>query len=255
MKNPEIYDEFLYYDKPIPYKELLIYPATVNDYLKFHFYVMSLLLDKNSVPDIEVISMPYLRFLYHMASTSGLPYLYMFKELLKMVLHIDNDEAFYFGLDDKNKAIFKVNGVTYNSEDFDEIVDIIFMQNCIDHIDDSIQKEIREEMEKAERYRMQQNAHKMGSLEDQIICILISTPLKLDDIYNLTIRKFSKVLERVDHKLHYEIYLSAQMSGMVEFKDKNAIKHWMCDLTKSDKYSDVKVDTKELHDKIDGVNK
>ena len=79
--------------------------------------------------------------------------------------------------------------------------------------------------------------------------------MKLEDIYNLTIRKFSKILERVDYKLHYQIYKSAEMSGMVSFKDGNPFKHWMADLTKSDKYEEVKVDAEEMHNKIDNINK
>ena len=254
MKGFSEYDIYLIYDKPIEYKDLQIYPVTMDKYLEFHFYVNCLLLDKNSIPDPAVISMTYLDFLYYMSNTTELPYLYMFKELLKMVLHIDKDDAFYFGLLENGKAIFKINGVTYNSDDFNKITDIIMLQNEIEHIDDTIQKEVREEMERAEAYKMKQNAYKMCSLEDQIICVLISTSLKLEDIYELTIRKFTKILARVDHKLHYEIYLGAQMSGLVKFDDNNQIKHWMADLTRQDKYSDVKVDAEAMHHKIDSAN-
>ena len=249
------YDYYLFYDKPIPYKELLIYPATMDRYLDFHFYITCLLLDKNSIPNPEVITMTYLQFMYYMASTTELPYLYMFKELLKMDLHIDNDSDLWFGTDPNGKAIFKIKGIIYNSDDLDKITDIIFLQNSIEHIDDTIQKEVRDAMEKAKVYKMKQNEYKMCSLEDQMVCVLISTSLKFEDINKLTIRKFSKILERVDYKLHYEIYLSAEMSGMVKFKDENKIKHWMADLTKSDKYEDVKVDADEMHHKIDDVNK
>lgn len=255
MDKVEQYDYYLFYDKPISYKDLFIYPVTMDRYLDFHFYISCLLLDKNSIPNPEVISMTYLQFLYYMAETTGLPYLYMFKELLKMVLHIDNDSDLWFGTDPNGKAIFKIKGVIYNSDDLNQITDIIFLQNSIEHIDDTIQKEVRDAMEKAKVYKMKQNEYKMCSLEDQMICVLISTSLKLEDIYKLTIRKFSKILERVDYKLHYEIYLSAEMSGMVKFKDENKIKHWMADLTKSDKYEDVKVDADEMHHKIDDVNK
>lgn len=249
------YDYYLFYDKPIPYKELLIYPATMDRYLDFHFYITCLLLDKNSIPNPEVITMTYLQFMYYMASTTELPYLYMFKELLKMVLHIDNDSDLWFGTDPNGKAIFKIKGIIYDSDDLNKITDIIFLQNSIEHIDDTIQKEVRDAMEKARVYKMKQNEYKMCSLEDQMVCVLISTSLKFEDINKLTIRKFSKILERVDYKLHYEIYLSAEMSGMVKFKDENKIKHWMADLTKSDKYEDVKVDADEMHHKIDDVNK
>ncbi|MEE3418459.1 MAG: hypothetical protein VZQ62_03940 [Methanosphaera sp.] len=249
------YDYYLFYDKPIPYKELLIYPATMDRYLDFHFYITCLLLDKNSIPNPEVITMTYLQFMYYMASTTELPYLYMFKELLKMVLHIDNDSDLWFGTDPNGKAIFKIKGIIYDSDDLNKITDIIFLQNSIEHIDDTIQKEVRDAMEKARVYKMKQNEYKMCSLEDQMVCVLISTSLKFEDINKLTIRKFSKILERVDYKLHYEIYLSAEMSGMVKFKDENKLKHWMADLTKSDKYEDVKVDADEMHHKIDDVNK
>ena len=60
------YDFYLYYDKPIPYKELNIYPVKMDKYLDFHFYVNCLLLDKNSTPNPEVITMTYLQFLYYM---------------------------------------------------------------------------------------------------------------------------------------------------------------------------------------------
>jgi hypothetical protein len=54
--------------------------------------------------------------------------------------------------------------------------------------------------------------------------------------------------------MHYEIYLSASMSGFVEFKDKNTLKHWMVDLTTEDKYSDAKIDKDEMQSKIDSIN-
>jgi len=35
-------------------------------------------------------------------------------------------------------------------------------------------------------------------------------------VYDLPLRKFIKLLQRVDAKLHYEIYMGAAMSGMVD---------------------------------------
>lgn len=245
----------LYFDEPVPYKELLIYPVTMKDYLEFHWLVSCLLIDKNSIPDINVISMSYLRFLYYNAANNDEPYIYMVKMLLCMVLHIDFNEEMNFYVDENDKAFFKVRGIAYSGSDFDEIVKIIFEQNCITPIDNTIQKEVRDALEKAEEFKMQQTKQKMCSLEEQMICVLISTPLKLEDIYKLTIRKFEKILQRVDAKLHYQIYLNASMSGMVKFKDESVIQHWMNDLTKDDRYSDVKVDMDTMRNKIESVNK
>ena len=244
----------LYFDKPIQYKDLLIYPVQMKDYLEFHWLSSCLLIDKNSIPDINIISMSYLNFLYYMSATNDEPYIYMVKMLLCMVLHMDFDEEMSFYVDENDKAFFKVRGIAYDSSDFDEIVKIIFEQNCITPIDNTIQKEVRDALQKAEEFKMQQTKQKMCSLEEQMICVLISTPLKLEDIYELTIRKFEKILRRVDAKLHYQIYLSASMSGMVKFKDENAIKHWMNDLTNDDRYADVKVDMDTMRNKIESVN-
>lgn len=249
------YVKQLYFDEPIQYKELLIYPITMKDYLDFHIMINCMLIDKNSIPNIEIINMSYLRFLYYESMINSMPYVYMVKSLLCMVLHLDFEEEINFYVDDKDKAFFKIRGVEYNSRDFDEITKIIFEQNCIKPIDETIQKEIRDALEKAEQYKMQQNKQKICSLEEQMICVLISTPLKMEDIYKLTIRKFEKILQRVDAKMHYQIYLSASLSGMVEFKDKDAVKHWMYDLTKEDRYEDVKVDMETMRNKIESVNK
>lgn len=254
MTGLEIYT---FYDKPVPYKGLLIYPALMSEYIDFHWAVSSLLLDKNSTPDINVISMSYLSYLYYLLKNDDkAPYLLMLKYLLLMVLHIDEkdeDRIKFYELED-GKAYFSIDNKQYDSEDLINIKKIIFEQNCISDIDESIQKEVRDAMEKAEEYKMKQNAYKMCSLEEQMICVSISSPYKLEDIYKLTIRKFSKMLQRIDHKLHYQIYLNAEMSGMVEFKNKDAIVHWMNDLSNKDKYQDVKVDMEDMNSKIDGIN-
>lgn len=254
MTGLEIYT---FYDKPVPYKGLLIYPALMSEYIVFHWAVSSLLLDKNSTPDINVISMSYLSYLYYLLKKDNkAPYLLMLKYLFLIVLHIDEkdeDRIKFYELED-GKAYFSIDNKQYDSEDLINIKKIIFEQNCISDIDESIQKEVRDAMEKAEEYKMKQNAYKMCSLEEQMICVSISSPYKLEDIYKLTIRKFSKMLQRIDHKLHYQIYLNAEMSGMVEFKNKDAVVHWMNDLSNKDKYQDVKVDMEDMNSKIDSVN-
>ena len=244
----------LYFDQPIEYKKLFIYPVKMRDYLIFHSVINCLLIDKNSIPDAKTIEMSYLRFLYKEAE-KGMPYLYMLKVLMCVVLHLDFDSDIKFYTDEKDKAFFSINGEIYNSSDFDKIVDIIFEQNCISHIDETIQKELRDELLNAQKYKQQINNQKMCSLEEQMICVLISTPLKLEDIYNLTIRKFQKILQRVDAKLHYEIYLSASTSGMVKFKNEDFIKHWLSDLSEKDEFADAKVDFSKLKNKIKDINK
>lgn len=226
------YEVFYIYDNPVKYKELEFFPATMKDYLQFHWYAQCLTLDKNSSRDPKIISMTYLDYMYTSSNPEN-PYFAYFDALLKIVLRKDNLNAQY-GRNAKGKAIFVIEGKEYSSTDFEEIKKIISEYNSLELPDDKIQKEIRDNMEEAKRLRAKMNGNvKMASLEDQIVCVLISTSMSLEKISSLSIRKFLKILERVDAKLHYEIYLSASMSGFVEFKDKSVIKHWMSDLTKN----------------------
>ena len=119
-----------------------------------------------------------------------------------------------------------------------------------DYDDTYIDPRLKKELDEARRLK-NLNKKKMASLEDQIICVLISTSFDLKKIQSLTIRKFTKILSRLDHKLHYEIYKLAETSGFVEFKQE--ISHWMCDLSENDAYSDVKVDFDEFKNKMSKV--
>lgn len=223
------YESSYIYDEPVKYKNILIYPARVREYLRFYFFSECLTFDKNSINDAKIISMTYLDYLYSI-NTEEEPYVAYFNELLKLVTRNPNLNVIY-GKNQKNKPVFIVDGSEYTSSDFDEIKQIICEYNMVELPDETIQKEIRDSMKKAQELRGRSYG-KMASLEDQIVCVMISSNLNLKQIYDLSIRKFSKILERADAKLHYKIYLSASMSGMVEFKDKSFIKHWMSDLTK-----------------------
>lgn len=248
---------YYYYDKPVPYhansikpddrnekNQILIYPATMNDYIMFHHYGSSLLLEKNTDQNLtfeeklKYISMTYFQYLFFetMDNPESKPYLFLFDRLLSIVLRDDSFKDFeksmnrYFHNGDK--VYFRINDIIYDSDDFDKIRSIICDANLLEPPDEKISKELRDKIKEAEEFQAKMNNTKMGSLEVQMVCVQISTGMKLGDIYNLPIRKFIKILERVDKKLHYEIYLSASMSGMVEFKDKSILKHWMADTSK-----------------------
>lgn len=235
------------YDEPVEYRNLTLYPATVRDYLSFYFFSECFTMDKNSINDVKIISMTYIDYMY-MMNTDDKPYVAYFDAILKIVTRNPELKVSY-GKNEKGKAVFVIDGETFSANDFEEIKKIICEYNSIELPDETIQKEIRDSMEKARDLR---NNTKMASLEDQIVCVLISTNLRLETIYDLPIRKFIKILERADAKLHYEIYLSASMSGMVEFKDKSFIKHWMSDLTKP-KLDLVPFD--EIKDTVEGKNR
>jgi len=248
--NLQDYEKYYIYDKPIPYKDLLILPVKMSEYLEFHMAANCLVLEKNKIPSPDFIRMSYLDFLFYLMikDENGQFYSSLFLELFRICLDILPEEIKYIQ-DEKGKFKLILKEIEYDKDDFDNIRKIILFQNIIDYDETYIDPKVEKTLKEAQEF-MSRNKKKMCSLEDQLICVLISTALKLDDIYNLSIRKFSKILERVDYKLHYSIYKQAEMSGMVSFEEE--IDHWMCDLKKN-KYSDVIVDYGEFKNKFQGV--
>lgn len=246
---------------------LLIYPVKVLDYLNFHIAINCLAIDKNKIPNPKIISMSYLDFLFHLIETdlNGKFYAQMLIEIFNLCIKNENQNLQYFrDTNGKINLVLSINvSIIENNEekivkkefiinknDFDEIKKIILYQNIPCYDDTYIDPKVEQALQEAQEF-MNKNKKKICSLEDQIICVLISTPLNQEKIYNLTIRKFSKILERVDYKLHYSIYKQVEMSGMVSFKEE--IDHWMCDLRKN-KYSDITaVEVDQLKKKIESV--
>lgn len=238
------------FDQPRDYKDLKIYPVTIKDYYLFNSTIGCLLLDKNSIPDPKIISMTYLEYLYTKIKDDSL-YFVMLDSLLRMCLHIPlESKDIQYLYDTKKRPFIKIGKVELWDDDITELKKIICDQNMIDLPDENISLEARKAFQKAKDYKQKQSGIKMAGLEDQICCVLISTSLTLEDISKLTIRKFNKIIERVDMKLHYQIYLQAKMGGMVTFKDESFIKHWLSEVEPVDKYAEAKVALEDMEEKL-----
>lgn len=243
-----------FFDKPVPVGELLVYPARVRDYLKFYYSIDCLLENKNRIPDPKIIKMTYLDYIHDLMlkellddskDASNSEMLNKFYLLMMLMLKIEATQI-DFKTDNFNHAELIIKGynvdgkekdVIINGAMFEQLKNTICEYHLVDLPDEKIQPELEKALEDARVFKNKNN-EKMGSLEDQFICIMISTSLKMEDINELTIRKFQKILERVDHKLHYQLYKTAEMNG-TEFKHK--IKHWMSEI-QHDKYAGLIVD-------------
>lgn len=254
MENIQYY---LTYDLPVPYKNLLIYPIKVKDYLHFSYYSTCLTVNKDEIPDVKVISMSELQYIYHATKESPdkTPYLIMFDRILGLVLK--EDESFKnpensierYGYKD-SKPLFKIGEDFYYGSDYENIRDIICQQNMVELPDKTISKEVRESLEKAREYKDKVSGYKSGTFEDYIVAMSTVTGWSLEYIYDMTVRKFLKSITRYNNLIHYKIYLSASLSGFVEFKDKSTITHWLNDLENKDKYDNVSMGLEAIQDKI-----
>jgi hypothetical protein len=154
-----------------------------------------------------------------------------------------------YGYDESGEPYFSIDGLSFNKDDFVELRKIISSQNDLDLPDERIQKEVRDKIAEAKRYKEKLSGTSSCSLEEQIIGLAIYAGWDIEKVKNLTIRKFMLSIRRADHILTSTIYLNASLSGMVEFKDKSVIKHWLAKLG-SDKNADVIVDLASIEGKV-----
>jgi len=249
---------YVTYDLPVPYRNIIIYPAIVKDYFHFAIYSQCLTTEKNFIPDIKLISMTELEYLYYgtIQSPDKTPYLFQLDRLLSICLKEDKSfekiekSVERYKQDEKGKPFFIIDNEEYRANDYDEIKKIICEQNFIELPDPTISKEVRDSLEEARRYKQKIAGNIPGSFEDYIISLSTVTGWTQEYIHSMSIRKFIKSIRRMDNLIHYKIYLAASMSGMVEFKDKSFIKHWLTNIDETDKYRDVSMDLDAMKDKI-----
>jgi len=105
-------------------------------------------------------------------------------------------------------------------------------------------------LEEARQFKQKvSGSSKMAGLEEQIVALAIKTGWSIEDVYNMSIRKFFIALKRANHMIMSDIYLTASMSGFVTFKDKSVLKGWLADIDVEDKYGDVKMNPEALEGK------
>jgi len=252
--NPR--DIFYTFDEPVTYKELRLHPIRMEHIYLMNMFSSVLLLEKNSISNnpelaVKAISMSYLEFLFKSSNKEN-NLIYLLDGLLRLVLNKLTDKNFEIKYDKDNvgKPIIKISGKTYNSSDFDELRKIISEQNMIDLPDERIQKNVRDKLEEAKKFRERvSGGFKPATLEEQIIALSLYTGWNLEHVKTMTVRKFFSSIRRANHMIMSNIYLTASMSGFVTFKDKSVLRGWLTDLSERDKYEDVKMSPESLVEK------
>jgi len=243
---------FYTFDKAVPYKSLMIHPIRIQDYYEFLFCIPCLMLEKNSIKDpqmaIKAISMSYLQYMYEVSSREN-NYIQLFDGLLRLVLRIKEEKTIKYEYDKNGSPYFMIDDKKYYSEDFDEIRKIISEQNMIDLPDERIQKNVRDSLDEARRFKQKLNKNKVASFEEQMMALATYTGWSLDEIYNMTYRKFVLAIRRANQTIMSNLYLGAHLAGFVNFKNKDILKSWISDISEEDKYSDVKMSPEQLQSK------
>ena len=119
----------------------------------------------------------------------------------------------------KNKFLCSVK------KDFDLYRKIVLVQNLYSYNDDYINPELKKELEEAKK--LQEGNDKIVDIEEQEVALSIISPMSMEEIRELPIRKFSMFMHMSEKITNYKILKTASMSGFVEFKQ--PIKHYLVD--------------------------
>ena len=151
-----------------------------------------------------------------------------------------------------DKGIIDIEGKKFDSKDFDIIKKIILEQNAIEAPDETIPPELLKAYKELEEYKLKQSKVKMCSFEDQINVIVARSSYRRDEVMKMTIRSFSRLLDRVDKIMSYEI--NSLLKPYMDKRDQENVGHYMADTEKSlkERCDEAFTDMDSLHKKVEG---
>lgn len=276
----EYVDKYVTLQKPVPLYDLQIKPVLVRDFFQFNSAKDVLNIEKNKIPNVDIIQMTYLRFLLMMmleqdefkedfltilALSLGVKYdatkrnpSFEPNETLTQQIRKDEVEVWINGWDVKfrlsdNKVILCLyddeNLVEIDDAQFDELRKVILLQNIYKYDDTEMSDDFRRVVE--EYYRLKNKDIVLPTLEDRLMAVCISSAYKLEELYVMPLRLFDALLERSIDKLEYQVnkLIVNLAQGKVEGFN---LSHWVYK-TKKDKYSEIFTDAQELVKKVTSI--
>ena len=118
--------------------------------------------------------------------------------------------------DSKKSPYVEVEGKIITKNDFNDIRKIICHQNLPNFDDSYIDPDLEQDIK--DRDEILNKNLVTPSLEKQECCIIGSgCGYNFETIKDVTMRKFSLLLQTIDSKMHYEIYKSNEVSGCSYF--------------------------------------
>lgn len=119
-----------------------------------------------------------------------------------------------------------IDGHRITNDDFKMLKMIILRQNIPTYQDDSdLSKELRKDQ--AKRSEILSRGKGSASTERRMVCLAVATGFPLEKIYDLTMRKFDKMLSAVNDLIEYKTVRLGIATGMVQLKDGETLPHWV----------------------------
>lgn len=239
---------YLVYSKPIPYSDkITLYPITMEHYFEFQQFQESLTVRKDSTfTEKRIVKMTYYDFLKYsfkntdLSSKYNIPFLkdlygYMWA-LLKL--------ACKSNIEINANQNFIINGQEITDKEFNDIRQILIVQNGVDfNIDEFIHYDTEQALKKAtEKERNIKNDK--ATIEDFVDSLVVALHTTEQSIMGTPIRKFWRYVKRYNLLEDYTIRRTGECSGLISFKE--PLKHWMTSLDVNDMYDNVKMSESEL---------
>ena len=214
------YYEELTFDDPIDYKGLLLYPVSIRKINKFLQSSSVIRIQKEYIPDKEIIKMSYLKFLMTNIDKEKEEYgeslTFDLLALCFMICMRIEEISIRLFIDEDGKAKLILNDVEIDENEFDYLRKLILYQNLPNYDDELINPDLKNDLEQADKIK--NGGEETEDFEHLIANLVIGTGMNIDDVKNLPIRKFYIIGQVMDRKLHYSIYKQASVGGFVEFK-------------------------------------
>lgn len=150
---------------------------------------------------------------------------------------IDDIKEYATKMEEIKDKMFNI--ITISSEEFDEMRQLIMLQNDIkpQHFNAETEKLLYEMKIKLKSTR-KDNSY--TTMEDLITIVSYSMHISNEEMENLTIRRFNRYLDIALSKDDYYMYKSLELSGAIKMKSE--IPHWVKHYEPKGKFDDVLVD-------------
>lgn len=276
----EYVDKYVALQKPVPLYNLQIKPVLVRDFFQFNNAKDILQIEKNKIPNIDIIQMTYLRFLLMiileneefkedlltiLTLSLGVKYdatkrnpSYSPNEILTQQTRKNEMELWIngwdikFRLNDEKVTLClyeKDNLIEISDIQFDDVRKVILFQNVYRYDDTEMSDDFRRVVE--EYYRLKNKDVVLPTLEDKLMAVCISSPYKIEELYTMPLRLFDALLEHSIDKLEYQV--NKLIVNLAQCKtDGFNLSHWVYK-TKKDKYSEIFTDAQDLVKKVTSI--
>lgn len=264
-----IIEPYRAFDEPIPYKGLLIYPVKAQDQYKFMSSLGVLNIQKNRIPDVQIIQMSYLQFVFGLI-LNDIEWREKFIQVMCLCFDVEmadcaNDRirrgAFWneFG-ESEEELIFHLNGYAIDfiekdgklgivikeqfldSNDFDTLIKYIHYQNLYNYFDEFMNDDVKEIVEKF--YAMKNKGIKPPTFEEKILSVMAELGVTKCQVAKMSMISIEQLFHIAVRKTDYVVEHNYRANAMTDKKLPD-VEHWAYKSNK-ERFSEVFVDAQSF---------